>query len=171
VLSQFVEWLAFFPSSIALRESTWMYPIVESVHVLSLTLFVGTSVLWDLRLVGVLLKPVPITETQQRLMPWMMAGFVLMVASGVVLFFGDPVRFYLNIFFRIKAVLLVLAGLNAYLFHASPSGHDLKRWDLAPKTPFRARLAGSLSLFLWAGIITTGRMIAYNWFNKPPGGP
>jgi hypothetical protein len=162
---QFVGWLNEIPSSIALRESQWTYPIVESVHVLSLTLFVGTSVLWDLRLMGVLFKPVPITETQQRLMPWMMAGFVVMIASGFVLFYGDPVRFYLNIFFRINVILLVLAGLNAYLFHASPSGHDLKAWDLAPKTPFRARLAGSLSVVLWAGIITAGRMIAYNWFN------
>jgi hypothetical protein len=163
-LFQFVEWLNEIPSSIALRESVWMYPIVESVHVLSLTLFVGTSVLWDLRLMGVLFKPVPIAETQQRLMPWMTAGFVVMIASGFVLFYGDPLRFYLNIFFRIKVVLLLLAGLNAYFFHASPWGRDLKAWDLAP-TPFRARLAGSLSLVLWAGIITAGRMIAYNWFN------
>lgn len=160
-----VEWLASLPASSALRESVWMYPVVESVHVLSLTLFVGMSVLWDLRLMGVLLTSIPITQTQQRLMPWMMAGFILMVASGSVLFFGDPVRFYLNIFFRIKAVLLILAGLNAYFFHASSSGHDLAAWDLAPKTPFRARLAGSLSLILWAGVITAGRMIAYNWFN------
>jgi hypothetical protein len=160
----FVQWLAMFPSSIALRESTWMYPIVESVHVLSLTLFVGLSVLWDLRLLGLLLARVPVTEAQQRLMPWMMTGFALMVASGVVLFFGDPARFYLNVFFRVKVALLVLAGLNAYFFHASASGHDLRSWDLSLKTPFQARLAGSVSLVLWAGIITAGRMIAYNWF-------
>lgn len=72
---------------------------------------------------------------------------------------------YGNIFFRIKVVLLIGAGLNAFLFHASPTGHNLKGWDLSPVTPFRARLAGSLSLVLWTGIITAGRMIAYNWFN------
>jgi hypothetical protein len=166
VIFHYVQWLNANEYSIALRESQWMYPIIESVHVLTLTLFVGTSVLWDLRLMGVLLKPVPITETQERLVPWMMAGFVLMVLSGVVLFFGDPVRFYLNIFFRIKVVLLLFAGLNAFFFHASAAGHDLKTWDLTPGTPFRARLAGSLSIVLWAGIITCGRMIAYNWFDK-----
>jgi hypothetical protein len=165
VVFQFVQWLGDLPASNALRESVWTYPVVESVHVLSLTIFVGTSVLWDLRLMGVLLTPVPITETQSRLVPWMTAGFALMVASGVVLFFGDPVRFYLNIFFRIKAVLLVLAGINAFFFHASPAGHDLVTWELAPRTPFRAKLAGTLSLVLWAGIIAAGRMIAYNWFN------
>ena len=166
MIFQYVQWLNANEYSIALRESQWMYPIIESVHVLSLTLFVGMSVLWDLRLMGVLLTPVSITETQERLIPWMMAGFVLMVVSGIVLFFGDPVRFYLNIFFRVKLVLLLFAGANAYFFHASASGHDLRSWDLAPRTPFRARLAGSLSIFLWAGIITCGRMIAYNWFNK-----
>ena len=165
MLFHLAEWLAGFPASTALRESVWIYPVVESVHVLSLTLFVGTSVLWDLRLMGVLLKAVPITETQQRLMPWMLAGFLLMVASGAVLFFGDPVRFYSNIFFRIKAVLLMMAGFNAFFFHASPSGQDLAVWDRAPRTPFGARLAGSLSLLLWAAVIMAGRMIAYNWFN------
>ena len=113
VIFQCVQWLNANEYSIALRESQWMYPIIESVHVLTLTLFVGLSVLWDLRLMGVLLTRVPITETQARLVPWMMGGFVVMVASGVVLFFGDPVRFYLNIFFRVKIALLLFAGLNA----------------------------------------------------------
>ena len=113
-----------------------MYPVVESVHVLSLTLFVGTSVLWDLRLMGLLLTAAPITETQQRLIPWMMGGFMLMVASGAVLFFGDPLRFYLNVFFRIKAVLLVMAGLNA-------SGVNVDDLELAsvPVTRFQTRSA------------------------------
>ena len=160
-----VQWLGNTSASIALRESLWLYPVVESAHVLSLTLFVGLSVLWDLRLLGLVLTTVRITDIQQRLMPWIVGGFGLMVITGVVLFCGDPVRFYLNVFFRIKAVLLILAGLNAYYFHVSTAGSDLTAWDLEPATPYRARLAGGVSLVAWAGIITAGRMIAYNWFN------
>jgi hypothetical protein len=165
VFFQFVSWLASFPSSEALRESIWVYPVVESVHVLTLTVFVGTSVLWDLRLLGVLLGGVPVSEAQRRFIPLMNGGFVVMVLSGIVLFYGDPVRFYLNIFFRIKAVFLVLAGANAYFFHRSSAGSSLTTWDVAPRTPRTAKFAAATSLALWAGIITAGRMIAYNWFN------
>jgi hypothetical protein len=166
LILHFCQWLAAIPASSDLRGSVWVYPIVESVHVLALTLFVGMSVLWDLRLLNALLRSTPISQIQQRMMPWMMGGFVLMVLSGAGLFFGDPVRFYLNVFFRIKVVMLILAGLNAYYFHASAAGRNLAGWDVAPRTPFSARLAGTLSLVLWAGIITAGRMIAYNWFDN-----
>ena len=165
MLFQFVSWLASFPSSLALRESIWVYPVIESVHVLTLTVFVGTSVLWDLRLLGVLLCGVSVSEAQRRFMPVMTGGFVVMVISGIVLFYGDPVRFYLNIFFRIKAVFLVLAAANAYVFHQSAAGRDLTTWHVAPRTPRTAKVAAVASLVLWAGIITAGRMIAYNWFN------
>jgi hypothetical protein len=89
-----------------------------------------------------------------------------MVISGALLFYAIPVKTYLNIFFRIKAVLLVLSGLNAYLFHAGIY-RRVKEWDLAPIPPPRARIAGALSLTFWACVVVAGRMIAYDWFNTP----
>ena len=91
-------------------------------------------------------------------------GFFIMVVSGVLLFYAIPVRSYQNIFFRVKAVFLVLAGLNALMFHTGIFT-SVGSWGRDTETPKRARMAGAASLLLWAGIIITGRMIAYNWFD------
>lgn len=152
------------PSSIALRESLWVYPIIETAHVLGLCLFVGTAWMWDLRLLGWTLKRVPVSRVSAQILPWTAAGFGVMVASGLALVFSEPLRFYSNVFFRVKVVLLLLAGLNALVFHRTV-GRNTSEWDLS-LTPVRARVAGALSLGLWAAVIVTGRLIAYNWFGS-----
>jgi uncharacterized protein DUF6644 len=164
IILKLCEWLGKMPSSIALRESIWMYPIIETAHVLGLCLFVGTAALWDLRLMGWALKRVPVSQVKSQLLPWTAVGFVEMLISGALLVFSDPLRFYGNIFFRIKLLLLILAGLNALIFHRTV-GRTTLEWDRSAQAPFRARIAGGASLTLWTLVIVTGRMIAYNWFN------
>ena len=162
---EFCQWLGNTPGSIALHESIWGYPIVESVHVLTLCLFLGLAVMVDLRLLGATMVRTPTSEVLRRLLPWEIAGFAVMVMSGSLLFYAIPVKTYLNIFFRLKVVFLLLAGVNVAVFHRSVSC-NMGKWDLDPVPPFRARLAGGLSLALWAVIVVAGRMIAYNWFDK-----
>ena len=165
-LFSFCQWLEQTRWSIALHESLWVYPIVESVHVLTICLFVGTSMILDLRLLGLTMRRVPVSEAAARLLPWTAAGFVVMVVSGALLFYAIPVRTYLNIFFRVKIAMLALAGVNAWVFHSTVY-RRVAEWDLDAVTPKGARVAGGLSLLLWAGIVVAGRMIAYNWFDKP----
>ena len=170
-MSQFAQWLAGTSGSVALHESLYMYPLVESIHVLTLCVFVGLAAILDLRLMGVTLKRVPVSEVARRLLPWMVGGFTVMVISGSLLFYAIPIRSYHSVWFRIKMIMLVLAGLNAWVFHAR-IWRSVTTWDLDPVTPKAARVAGAASLVLWAGIIVTGRMIAYNWFDcdkpQPP---
>ena len=163
-LLPFCEWLANTPGSIALHESLFMYPLVESVHVLTLCLFVGMTMMLDLRLLGITLRRVPVADVVARLQPWMLVGFTVMSISGVLLFYAIPVRSYQNIFFRVKAVFLVIAGLNALMFHTGIF-KSVASWGGDLRPPKRARIAGAMSLALWAGVIVTGRMIAYNWFD------
>jgi len=160
----FCRWLETTEWSIALHESLWVYPIVESVHVLTLCLFLGLAVLLDLRLLGLVMRQTSLARVMNQLGPWMIGGFALMVVSGSLLFYAIPVRTYLNIFFRIKIVLLVMAGVNAWVFQKTVYRRILEQ-DLA--APPGAKIAGAVSLFLWAGIVVAGRMIAYNWFDKP----
>jgi hypothetical protein len=162
----FCQWLEKTPWSIALHESQYAYSIVESVHVLTLCLFLGTAVMLDLRLLGVTMRRVPVSEVARRLLPWTAAGFAVMVTSGALLFYAIPVRTYLNIFFRIKFAMLLLSGLNALVFHWTVY-RRVAEWDLAPVAPRGARVASGLSLVLWAAIVVAGRMIAYNWFDPP----
>jgi hypothetical protein len=163
-LSGFVQWLADTPWSVQLHESLFGYPLLESVHVLTLCVFVGMSVLLDLRLLNITLRRVPVSELFERLAPWLFGGFAIMMVTGVLLFFAIPIRSYHSIWFRGKLILLVLAGLNAWTFHGTIWKH-VREWDTAPISPARARFAGAASLILWAGIIVFGRMIAYNWFD------
>ena len=92
-------------------------------------------------------------------------GVGVFVISGLLLFASDPVRFYGNIFFRLKAFGLFLALLNAVAFHLGVE-RRLPQWDTASVTPRAARVAGFASIGLWAFIVLTGRFVAYNWF--PP---
>jgi hypothetical protein len=157
----FFKWMADTPWSVALHESLYGYPIVESIHVWALCLFVGMAVVLDLRLTGLSFTTIPVSQIAKRILPWTTFGFVLMVISGILLFYAIPVRSYQNIFFRVKLLLLVVAGLNAWVFH--PRG--IQSWDKDPIPPRSARFAGYASLVLWMTIIFCGRMIAYNWFD------
>ena len=163
-LLPFAQWLADTQGSIALHESLLMYPLIESIHVWALTVFVGFAAALDVRLLGWSMRKMPVSDVARRLLPWMTAGFVVMVISGMLLFYAIPVRSYQSVWFRMKLILLVLAGLNAWVFHAG-IWRSVMRWDLDPITPKRARVAGAASLVLWAAIIFSGRMIAYNWFD------
>src|SRR5215469_18954259 len=160
----FCEWLANTSWSIGLHESRWGYSIVESVHVLSLCLFLGMAVMLDLRLLGVTMRRTPVSEVVGQLLPWAVAGFVFTVISGVLLFSAIPVRTFQNIFFRAKVVFLISAGLNVWVFHSTVY-RKVAEWNLDLIPPRRARVAAGLSLVLWAGIVIAGRMIAYNWFD------
>lgn len=141
-----------------------MYPIIESIHVLTLCLFVGMTMMLDLRLTGLAFKRITVDDIVDRLQPLMFLGFAIMVVSGLLLFYAIPVRSYQNIFFRLKMIFFVLAGINAWAFHTGIFT-SVRAWGARQEPPSRARLAGFASLVLWAGIIITGRMIAYNWFD------
>ncbi len=163
-LLAFCEWLAATEGSIALHESQYMYPLVETTHVLGLCLFVGLAIFMDLRLLGLVLRRVPASQVLGRLLPWIVGGFVVMVTTGLLLFYAIPVRSYQSIFFRAKVIMLILAGLNVWVFHTRvyPRVAD---WDLDAIAPWGARRAAIASLVLWAGVIVAGRMIAYSWFD------
>jgi hypothetical protein len=165
-LLRFCEWLAATPGSIALHESHYLYLIVLSVHVLTLCLFVGTTAMVDLRLLGLTMPGVRASEVVKSLLPWSAAGFLIMVISGALLFYAAPVLRYQNIFFRAKMAVLVLAGVNAWVFHRTVY-RNVAEWDLDPVPPRRVRVAGGLALVSWALLITLGRLIPYQvyWFD------
>ena len=143
-----------------------MFLAVLTVHVLTLSVLVGTAVMLDLRLLGLTLRRVPASEVMAALVPWTAAGFMVMIASGALLFYAAPVIEYRNLFFRLKMATLVLAVMNVWVFHRTVY-RKAADWDMDPVPPRGARVAGGLSLALWAVMITLGRMIPYQlyWFD------
>ncbi len=158
--ASFLQWLHDSQFSILMRDSVWAEPIVETVHVLTLTLFFGFAVMLDLRLLGVVLTSRPITEVVEQFNFWLTIGYVIMIVTGILLFIGDPIAFWSTFPFKLKMVLLVFVGINAGLFNLT-IGKRISEWDLTPKTPWQAKLAGTVSLVLWTAIIAAGRVIAY----------
>ena len=149
----------------ALAGSIWTYPIVESLHAIGVAVFLGLLLVWDLRLLGVLFTRVPVTEVWARLIPWIAAGAVFMMVTGIALFVAKPVYSWGHVFFRIKVVALILALANAVAFHFGIERRVVD-WDCVPIPPRAARIAGVCSIALWAVIVVAGRLIGYNWF--PP---
>ena len=157
-------WLSETKWSIALLESLYMYPWIESAHVLSICFFIGILLFVDLRLMGVAFTKLPISEMNKKVLPWSLFGFGLMTLTGFLLFYAIPVRSYQNIFFRFKVILILLAGLNAFLFHRQMKVEGMI-WDEGKSIPKSVHLKAAASLVLWSGVIISGRMIAYNWFD------
>lgn len=163
LLRSLFEWVDTFPSSVAFRESQYVFPLTLTVHVVGMCLFAGLIVMMDLRLLGVANMRTPFSEVQRRLFPWQMVGMAVSAITGLLLVYGQPMRYYSNILFWTKVIMMTLAGVNALAFHRS-TYHSVAAWDTHPVTPFGAKLAGAFSLALWAGAVASGRLVAYNWF-------
>lgn len=159
-LASFLQWLENTGFSVAMRTSVWAEPIVETIHVLTLTVFLGFAVLLDLRLLGVGMRRRRASEVIAQMNPWLMGSFAVMVVTGLLLFSGDPVSFYSTFAFKAKMILIVLAGVNVWVFNAT-AGRRVGEWDEDARTPRRARIAAVLSLALWVAIVAAGRAIAY----------
>ena len=163
-LLEVCEWLETTGLAVAIQESLYGFAIVVAVHILGIAASVGTLLWVDLRLLGVALMHRPLNEVYRSLAPWFAAGFGVMLLSGGALFAAFATAAYGNPFFRIKLLLLLLAGVNALMFHrfAAPSP---ERPDDAGTSSAAARLAGLLSLSIWLGVIVMGRMMSYTMFS------
>jgi hypothetical protein len=159
-LLSIAQWLQDTSISTGIRESVWVFPIIETVHLLALAFSVGIIMFVDLRLIGAAMRERPVTEVFDRLQPMALKGFAINVLSGMLLTLSEPVKCYHSVYFMIKMVLLLLLGLNAvafqYLTYPNVAG-----WDKAVATPFGAKLAGWVSLAFWLGVVVMGRAIAY----------
>ena len=134
------------------------------MNVLFIAIFFGTLLFVDLRLTGYGFKNLSISQMNAKILPLTIIGFILMITTGLLLFYALPIRNYHNLFFRIKLVLMLLAGLNAWYFHRTMNKQSMV-WDKKSLIPFSMKLSASASLFLWGLVIISGRMIAYNWFD------
>jgi hypothetical protein len=154
------QWVQQTPMSISIRESTWVYPILDVVHCVGIFLVAGTIVIVDLRLLGFGMRRAQVSSVVAQVLPWTFFGFAFMFVTGSLLAWAEPLKLYRSVFFRWKLLFLAIAGLNALLFHYGIY-RRASRWDDAVFTPARARLAGALSIVCWIGVIAAGRAIGY----------
>lgn len=144
----------------ALRESVYAFPIVEGLHLIGLAFSVGLLLFIDLRLLGLFLKQVPVEYLMRPLRPWLLAGFAVTLATGVLLFFAGAAKIVLLSVFFYKLGFIALAGVNALWFEVK-WGRRVADWGSLSRLPASVRFAGLASLLLWSLVVITGRLIPY----------
>ncbi len=143
----------------AMREWLWLYPIVEIIHITGFVILVGSVVMFDLRVLG-LSKQISVRALSRHLLPWSWGALVLVVPTGLLMFSAHASDFLGNRAFQLKMALLLAAGINAAIFHTGPY-QGVASWDTNATAPWPARLSVALSLVIWLGVISCGRLLAY----------
>ncbi len=160
MFDRFLQWLESTPPAIAISESSWLFPGIESVHVLAIALVVGSITMVDLRLLDINLRERPVGELIAEVLPWTWTSFAVALLSGALLFSSNATKYWGTVPFRAKMLLLTLAGLNMLAYHATIH-RSVDLWGSRAPTPRAAKISGGLSLGLWIGVVTLGRWIGF----------
>ena len=143
-----------------IRDAVWLFPLIESTHVVGLSLVFGTILIIDLRLLGVASTQRSFKQMASDILKWTWAAFALTALTGGLMFITNARVYYHNSFFRIKMLLLALSGINMLVFELT-AGRTIHRWDKAPSAPRAGKAAAALSLAMWIGIIIMGRLVGF----------
>jgi hypothetical protein len=157
-----IEWIVATELSGFVVGYGWVWPVSEALHFMGLVLLVGTVSVFDLRVLGVG-KGIP-PRAIHRLVPFGLLGFVISIGTGVLFISGTPDQYFYNSAFHLKAVFLLLMGLNVTFFYSIPfrAVASLGPSDDAPRI---AKLSAALSLLIMVGVMCCGRMLT---FFRPP---
>jgi hypothetical protein len=145
---------------VALSESPYAFPLIEAIHLIGLSVSVGLLFLIDLRLVGVFLKNVPVTDLLRQLRPIVLGGFAVIFVSGGLLLWSEVATIIVSPAFPVKFLFIAIAGLNALYFELKLAKQK-PVVENHPKLPANVRYAGLASLFTWSVVIIAGRLIPY----------
>jgi hypothetical protein len=146
-----------------LLESTWAYPLVESLHVLGLAVFLGLTLMLDLRLMGASLRWLPVSELVETVLPWTTGGALVAIGTGMLAFLADPGRYLANPLFLLKMAAMAVALVNSFAFHLVLYRH-VREWEQMAVPPRAVRVAACVSVALWSFVVVSGRLVAYAWF-------
>ena len=158
-ISSMLDWIESTNLSLAIREGALPYPIIGGVHLLAIALFGGMLLVIDLRLLGWAMRSRRVSDIWYQFLPWKRLGFLVVVVSGLLLTWAEPIRLYKSPSFWVKMILFALVGVHALVFRKTVYGHPEK---LDEAINSQAKLAAVLSLLLWAGLIISGRFIAFD---------
>lgn len=152
-------WLETSAMGATMRESLWMYPIVEIFHIIGFSVLVGSIVMFDLRILG-LSKDIPVTAMSRHLVRWSLFSLLFVVPAGIMMFTAHPGDFINNKIFLLKLSLIALAGINAIAFHMGVY-RGVASWNAMVTAPKLAQVQALLSIVIWITVISCGRLLAY----------
>ena len=138
----------------------WLFPIIETMHVLALATVFGSIAMLDVRLLGFAGRDTAVSRLSGEILPWTWCAWVLAALTGSVMFISKSIAYAGNFQFQMKFVCMALAGLNMLVFHFGVQ-RSIAVWDNASQPPLAAKLAGGLSLGLWLAVIFFGRWVGF----------
>jgi hypothetical protein len=160
VMDDVLTWFEAGPLAEAIRGTAYLYPVLESLHIIGIALLIGPAAAFDLRLLGLGRQTVRVTTAAGLLLPLSRLGFVIAVVTGVLMFLPGASVVAERGSARWKLGLLLLAGLNILIFHRR-AFRGVAGWDLGETSPVPARTAAVVSLTSWAGVTVAGSLLAY----------
>jgi|SRR5215471_14895095 len=156
-LLPFFQWCYQTDIGETIRNSTWLFPLIEAFHLLGLGLTVGAVLIVDLRLLGFGLSKQPVAQLAAAAQPWLIGSVALMFASGIPLFLSEAEKCYYSFPFWVKMTCLFLVLVFTFTFH-----RRVTRTDAPSERPRLARWTALISLGLWFGVAWGGRWIGFS---------
>jgi len=151
------------PVSAALRGempgTEWLFPIVETLHVMALTVVFGSIAMLDLRLLGIASRNSSVSRLSSEVLPWTWAAWGTAALFGTLMFMAKAGTYAGNLQFRLKFVCMGLAAVNMLIFHLG-AFRQVASWD-SGEPPVSAKVAGAASLSLWIGVVFFGRWVGF----------
>ncbi len=143
-----------------IHESKWAFTTIEVVHVVAISLVIGSIAIVDFRLLGLASTKRPFTQLAREVLPWTWVAFALAAIAGSLLFISQATAYFMTTTFWIKMSIMVLAGINMLIFEFI-TVRGVKEWDLNPTPPLPARLAGGISFTCWVLVFIFGRWTGF----------
>ena len=156
-LLAFFQWCYATPVGETIRDSAWLFPVIEAIHLLGFVLTLGSVLIVELRLLGAGLTRQPVAELAASAQPWLIGGVITMFASGSLLFLSESIKAYYSAAFWVKMASLFLVLLYTFTLRRRVTGTDL-----VTNRPLLARSLALLSLSLWFGVAWGGRWIGFS---------
>lgn len=154
MLLPFFEWMQEHPASLYILDNTWFSPIVQVMHLLALSIFAGSVLIVDLRLLGVGVTGTPLAKVARDAQPWFIWAFVALVITGTPSMASTAMKQYFSPFFWWKMELLLLGMIFTFTVR-----RQLAQADEARMNPIWPKVAGLFSIALWTGVSVGARLI------------
>jgi hypothetical protein len=158
------EWIrSTFLHMFVLENGFWIWPVLETLHFLGLSVLLATVGVFDLRVLG-LAKAIP-PGTLHKLIPIGIAGYGVNILTGILFFSAFPEQYFYNAAFWWKGTFMAIAGINVALFYLTPAFREVQLMPAGADAPFRAKLIAGTSLAAWSVVLVCGRLLT---FYRPP---
>lgn len=160
MFQELLQWLYDLPTAALIRSNELAFPWLESIHVLAITLVLGSIAVADLRLLGLASTKRPVTQVLHEVLPVTWVAFTIALITGFGMFTSNALEYAHNKPFQFKMIMMLLAGLNMLAFQFV-TFRSVGQWNDAIRTPSGARFAGAFSLLAWISIVAFGRWIGF----------